>query len=383
MRISCCYFRYALSCLCLFTAFAFPSLLNAQATWPASDSKTPGFVNAELVFPIRQAPTPQCHAATIAETPTGLVVAWFGGTKEKNADVGIWLSRLEGQRWSKPQLIVTGEEHESIDYACWNPVLFQPKAKSGSEPLTLFYKVGITSRLWWGMATQSTDGGKTWAPPIKLGTSKHLPKQNPNLTGPAKNKLIELSDGTWMCGSSSENEHGWHVHFETSKDQGKTWQATPPIDDSEKFNAIQPTFLIHGENRLQILCRSKEGVVVKSESDDNGATWSKLTATNLPNPNSGLDAVTLTSGQHLLVLNPTKEGRRTLSVVMSNNGDDWFTVWTLEDRGGEYSYPSAIQTSDGNVHIVYTWRRKSIRHIVLDPKKLKQLPSGLPASGGA
>lgn len=377
MHSSCCYLRYVLSCLCLFTAVAFPSLLNAQAAWPAADSRTPGFVDAELVFPIRQAPTPQCHAATIVETPSGLVVAWFGGTKEKNADVGIWLSRHEGQRWSKPQLIVTGEEHESIDYACWNPVLFQPMTKTGSEPLTLFYKVGITSRLWWGMATQSSDGGKTWNSPVKLGTSEHLPKQNPNLTGPAKNKPIELSDGTWVCGSSSENEQGWHVHFESSTDQGKTWRASPPLDDSEEFNAIQPTFLIHGKHRLQVLCRSKEGVVVQSKSADNGATWSKLTATNLPNPNSGLDAVTLVGGQHLLVLNPTQEGRRTLSVVMSNNGDDWFTVWTLEDRGGEYSYPSVIQTTDGNVHIVYTWRRKSIRHVVLDPKKLKRLPAGL------
>ena len=43
----------------------------------------------------------------------------------------------------------------------------------------------------------------------------------------------------------------------------------------------------------------------------------------------------------------------------------------LETDAGEYSYPAVIQTPDGKVHITYTWKRVKVRHVVLDPAKLK------------
>src|SRR3989442_8932225 len=57
-------------------------------------------LKSEFIF--ETAPFPSCHASTIAETPSGLVAAWFGGTAEKNQDVGIWLSRHDGKSWSAP-----------------------------------------------------------------------------------------------------------------------------------------------------------------------------------------------------------------------------------------------------------------------------------------
>jgi len=46
---------------------------------------------------------PQSHAATIAETPEGLIAAWFGGTKEGNKDVCIWTSHLKKGKWTAPK----------------------------------------------------------------------------------------------------------------------------------------------------------------------------------------------------------------------------------------------------------------------------------------
>ena len=72
------------------------------------------------------APFPSAHASTIVETPAGLVAAWFGGTREKHPDVGIWLSRHDGRTWSAPVEVATGRQADGRRYPCWNPVLFRP-----------------------------------------------------------------------------------------------------------------------------------------------------------------------------------------------------------------------------------------------------------------
>ena len=106
---------------------------------------------------------------------------------------------------------------------------------------------------------------------------------------------------------------------------------------------------------------------MQSWSEDKGMTWGQVTAINLPNPSAGTDAVTLQDGRHLLVFNPTVQGRNILAVAISIGGASWKTVLTLEkEEAGEFSYPAVIQASDGKVHITYTWMRQSIKHIVLD-----------------
>jgi len=331
-----------------------------------------GLLQAELIYPLEGRQTPECHASTVAETPTGLVAAWFGGAHEKNPDVGIWISRHIEDRWMRPVLVADGSEGEDQDYACWNPVLFQPRA----GPLMLFYKVGLEPRRWWGVVVTSNDGGESWSPPRKLGTNDLLPAQNRNLLGPVKNKPIALSDGTLLCPSSTEND-GWRVHFEQTRDLGQTWEVTGPINDASKFNAIQPTILTHADGRLQALCRTQEDVIVESWSEDNGRNWSPLTATSLPNPNAGFDGVSLADGRLLLVYNHSVRrdglsGRQNLNVALSDDGEHWEIVLTLENDGDRtgYSYPAAIQASDGKVHVTYTWRCLSIKHVVLDTDEL-------------
>ena len=58
------------------------------------------------------------------------------------------------------------------------------------------------------------------------------------------------------------------------------------------------------------------------------------------------------------------------SYTSSPDGKTWKTALVLEDLPGEYSYPAVIQSADGLVHITYTWHRKKIRHVVVDPTKL-------------
>jgi predicted neuraminidase len=345
------------SCQCRLPATSGAAfVLVVAALTSGSLADPPGIVSSEFIFD--KAAFPQCHASTIAETKRGLVAAWFGGTREKDPDVGIWLSRHVDSKWTAPVEVVNGVQSATLRYPCWNPVLFAvPDGK-----LMLFYKVGPSPSSWWGMLTTSDDQGENWTPGVRLPGS---------FVGPIKNKPVLLADGRLLCGTSTE-DRGWRVHMEWTADQGKTWQGTKPLNDGKKLHAIQPTILVHGDTQLQILCRGRgTDKIVQANSSDGGKTWSALTLSDLPNPNSGIDAVTLSDGRHVLIYNHTMRGRSPLNLAVSVDGRRWQAGVVLEDTPGEYSYPAIIQSADGLVHVTYTWKRSRVKHVTIDPTSLK------------
>ncbi|MBL9169415.1 MAG: exo-alpha-sialidase [Verrucomicrobiales bacterium] len=324
----------------------------------------PGLISSEFIY--ETAPFPSCHASTLVETPEReLVASWFGGTHEKHPDVGIWVSRREGQRWTTPVEVANGVQANGTRHPCWNPVLFQPK----QGPLLLFYKVGPDPKTWWGMLRTSMDQGRTWS------EARRLPE---GILGPIKNKPVQLANGDILCPTSIEYDNGpkrvdWRVYFERTTDLGVSWsKVTPPVKaDESELNAIQPSILFHEKNTLQALGRTRGGRVFETWSKDGGKSWTALSYGTLPNPNSGTDAVTLKNGSHLIVYNHTPKGRSPLNLAISKDGKNWKPVLVLEDSPGlEFSYPAIIQTADGLVHLSYTWHRERIRHVVVNPAKL-------------
>ena len=344
-----------------FYVLAAGMVVNSQA---AADELTdqPGMVLREFIF--ETAPFAECHASTLVESQHSLVAAWFGGTREQHPDVGIWLSRRLRGIWTAPLEVVNGipadGNENQLRYPTWNPVLFQPK----TGPLLLFYKVGPSPSAWWGMLMTSGDGGETWSKPRRLPDG---------VLGPIKNKPIELADGELVCPSSTESTEKpsrWQIHFERTRDLGATWETTGPLNDGLEFSAIQPSLLVLPGSKLKAVGRTRQGKVFQIASDDGGRTWGKMTATALPNPNSGIDAATLRDGRHLIVYNHTERGRSPLNVAISEDAIEWKPAVVLENQPGEYSYPAVIQTADALVHITYTWQRKRIRHVVIDPAKM-------------
>jgi predicted neuraminidase len=306
-------------------------------------------------------PFKECHASSIVEvTPNQFLIAAFGGSKEGKDDVSIWLSHSDKNEWKAPQLIDRGVSLHQELFPCWNPVLFQSQAGT----LSLFYKVGPSPREWWGMVKTSDDRGNTWSEGKRLAQ---------DILGPIKNKPVQLRDGTILSPSSTETRTSeglsWKVHIEKSTNDGRSWTKIP-IDPTTEFDVIQPSILLLGEKRLQILCRSRNNSLMQAFSEDNGNSWGPVTRTDLPNPNAGTDAITLSNGYHLLVYNPTqngKNGRSKLSVALSQTGKDWEEVLFLEnEKKGEFSYPAVIESADGKVHISYTYNRRNIKHVVLE-----------------
>ncbi|MGD0665879.1 MAG: sialidase family protein [Rhabdochlamydiaceae bacterium] len=313
----------------------------------------PAIVKEEFVF--IEAPFPSCHASTLTEsTPGHVLCAYFAGTHEGAADVAIWLSTNTNEKWSEPEKVAEVEKNP-----CWNPVLFTMP----SGEVLLFYKGGPTPRDWSGFLKRSNNQGKKWsaAEPLPAG-----------IMGPVRCKPLLMKDGTLLCGSSTETWERWGAYVDITRDGGKTWVKSNPINvKAQYYGVIQPSFFMTPDGEFKMMLRSRNIGAICMASSKDGMTWSDAVPTDLPNPCAGIETVTLSDERVLLVFNDSKTNRYNLSVTLSSDGgNSWKRVLVLEDQEGEFSYPAAIQTSDGLVHITYTYNRVKIKYVVLDPKNL-------------
>ena len=308
--------RHPASLLAGIVAFACAAPARVEPVAPPSTPLT-AIVSSGFVF--EHAPFESAHASTIVETREGLLAAWFGGSDEGRPDVSIWTARHDGTRWLPPALVADGRQPDGARFPCWNPVLFQPSRGA----LLLFYKVGPSPRAWWGLVRTSGNQGRTWSDAVRLPDG---------ILGPIRAKPVELPGGALLAGSSTEDA-GWVVHMEratlgdlaTAGGLGApaAWTKSGPLNDPKQFEAIQPTILAHSPTRLQILCRSRQRVITEAWSEDGGRTWSAMTATALPNPSAGIDALRLADGRFLLVYNPTTSDRSRLAIAVSRDGRSW------------------------------------------------------------
>jgi predicted neuraminidase len=320
-------------------------------------------------------PTPSCHASTLVELQGGdLLMAWFGGTEEGHADVAIWASRCMGGVWSPPHELV-----KERGVPTWNPVLF----RTGDGRLWLYYKYGPNPRSWCGARMVSEDDGRTWSRP------EHLPA---GLYGPIRARPLVMDDGTIVSGTSVEAYRSWAAWIERSEDHGATWAKIGPIsvpltivsspadDDAPGTNdwahtdgIIQPSIVSLDGDRLRLYARStaRTGRVCVADSPDRGRTWTQARPIDVPNPNSGIDAVTLRDGRVLLIYNHTTHGRSPLNLALSDDGERFTMVRTLEDEpDAEFSYPNVLQGRDGALHMSWTWKRAGIRYLRLEEREL-------------
>ena len=314
----------------------------------------------ELIYAVGSTSFPSAHASTVVQLHDGsLMSAWFGGTAEGKPDVAIWSSHLASGTWSAPAELAREEA-----VPCWNPVLFH----TGDGRLWLYYKYGPQVGLWTAARKFSTDEGKTWSPVERLPAG---------LVGPVRAKPLVLADGTIVSGSSVESYHSWAVWIERSSDGGRTWAKIGPLmpppssvlnestDKEATTGIIQPSVVSMGRKHLRLYARSTSNIqhITIADSYDNGLTWSATRLLDLPNPNSGIDAVALKDGRVVLIYNNTTSGRTPLNLAVSSDGEHFTMFHTLESDPGEYSYPAMIQASNGDLEITYTYQRKTIAHV--------------------
>jgi predicted neuraminidase len=307
------------------------------------------------MFIFEKAPFPSCHASTVVEHEPGrLRAAWFGGTAEGAKDVQIWASEFDGKKWSEPAVLGT-----EPGQPCFNPVFF--KAANGT--LFLWYKAGPKPDNWTGFVRASADNGKNWTKPEMMPAG---------FFGPVRAKPVQFADGTILAGTSVESHRNWTPYVDRSAD-GKEWKRSNAFNVAGKFGQIQPALFAGKDGKVVALMRSRDPrVVCRTESKDGGVTFTPAEPTELPNPSTGVDVVRDADGGVIMVCNPVPLGRTPLVLVRSaDDGKTWKKVHDLETEPGEYSYPAMILSAAGTLELTYTWKRTHIKHVSVDPKKLR------------
>jgi predicted neuraminidase len=338
----------------------------------ASTEETPYFAEN---FVNQEKPGVVCHVSSLAVAGKNqLICTWYAGSKEGAEDVAIYSAFFQEDtgKWTAPQILMdpgkSSEELRRWVRKVGNAVVINDN-RGG---LWLFY-----SSMLGGWSTtslnylRSQDGGKTWSTSQKLILSPFF-----NLTNNVKNTGLSLSRGAYLLPVYHEFLHKFsqvvlfrpgkaNLHYEIRR---MTYAG----------KAIQPALISWGGNNLAAFFRNAAGqgkdCILRSESKDVGQNWSGLTATSLPNPNSGFDMVRLTDGTILGVVNHAFQDRSNLTLVISQDGGlTWKTLKVLENTPGkEYSYPF-LTRSPQYYHLTYSYERKRIKHVVFNKAWLKEL----------
>ncbi|QFG37576.1 putative neuraminidase [Paracoccus pantotrophus] len=356
-------------------------------------------------------PMVQNHAAFLSLADDGaLICAWFGGTLEGKSDISIHASVLlpGADAWGPAQRLSHDPDHSEQ-----NPVIFA--APDGG--LWLFHTSqpsGNQDQCRIRMAALNRDGVAITA---EEGRFLDLPR------GCFVRAPVRLrDDGAWLlpifrCVQRPGRK--WNGSHDTaamgvSMDGGQSWRLED-VPDSVGSVHMSPVDL--GEGRMAAFYRRRQSDFVhRSDSADGGHSWAAPVATDVPNNNSSIAAITLRDGRIAMICNPVNAAmspdrraslydelgeeddrpdadpaggctpiwgvpRAPVTICISSDGGRTFPRrYLVEDgpgtctsndstdgRNKEMSYPWLLEGPDGTLHLAYTYHRRAIKYLQLQP----------------
>ena len=371
---------------------------------------------SELIFPAEHWHN---HASCVVQLPNkDLLVCWYHGSGERRADDVI----IEGarkkpgaERWSERFLLA-----DTAGYPDTNPAMIvDPQGRlwllwptildNRWESALLKYRIstnyhGPGAPAWSEGDVLHVTPGDRFAGAVTafaqdaeklVGATTPVPHDMAQYLGglreAAQNKLTRrlgwmprvhpfIVDNRRMIVPLYSDGFNFSLMVYTD-DWGRTWQTSDPLPG---LGNVQPSIVRRRNGALYTLMRDNGPPpqrLLQSESFDLGRTWTPVTDSDIPNPGSGAEIITLRTGEWVLINNDTDEGRHQLVVQVSDDeGKTWKWRRYLEKdspgpSAGSYSYPSLIEASDGFLHATYSHHlsrrasqdegaggRKSIKH---------------------
>ncbi|MCK9641334.1 MAG: glycoside hydrolase [Prolixibacteraceae bacterium] len=384
-------------------------LLGFSGMQAQNTETSKAIVQQEIMFPFQPEHT---HGSSIVQLPNGdLLSCWFQGNGERNADdvrvMGSW-QKKGTTTWATPFLMA-----DTKGIPDCNPVLYITR----EGKLFLFW-VAVQANQWqysvlrFRTSTKFMNEGAPiwdWQDDILLkpddnftaevakkfkdleepdrGWAAYAPKYDDMIIEASKDKMkrsfgwmtriqpVTLASGRILLPLYSDGLNMSMVAI--SDDNGATWRPSLPIVGR---GPIQPALAIRKSGEIVAYMRDSGDAPARvqvSTSNDQGESWTAAKKTDIPNEAS-VEIYAMKNGKWLYFGNDINDGRYKLSLYLSDDeGNTWYKKEVIEyspDRKASFSYPCLIQTSDGLIHISYSYsvgsRNESIKHIVIDPKKI-------------
>ncbi len=339
------------------------------------------YYNSEMDFceaMIPPGPYRSAHAPSLIELPQGdMLCAWFAGSFEGSADISIVCARLPkgADQWQEPVKVSYDSERSEQ-----NPSLFQEPAGSLWAVYTaqLDRVPGKDNMQYTSIirCQKSCDGGKTWGDAELL-----LPEEGSF----CRQSIQVLKNGrwifsNWICTDSKQGLTGDPTVFRISDDKGKTWKTVPMPESSGRVHA---NVVELDDGHLIAFMRSRfADFIYRSESFDWGESWTPPMPTSLPNNNSSISAIRLTSGRIAVAFNPTSATdpamgriawpglRCPVAIALSEDGGiTWPMIRCMERGEGftgpenrtnnkQYEYPCLMQGENGDIHLAFAYKNR-------------------------
>lgn len=370
------------------------------------------FLESELIFPLEHWHN---HASTIVECPNGdLLVCWFNGSGERQADdVKIEGARLKrgSRQWSQRFTMA-----DTPGYPDTNCTMFiDPRGRLwlmwptilANEWHTALMKYKISSRyqnagapIWQSSEILHITPGQAFADEVTRVLDQWESNQSPSPETPRETLQAYSTRVRKLAADKLGRRIGWMTRahpfvlnnqrlivplysdgfsfslMAITDDWGETWKTSKPLVGAGN---IQPSIVRRKDGTLFTLMRDngpQPKRLMQSESRDNGETWSPVIDSDLPNPGSGAEVISLRNGHWALIYNDTERGRHSLAVAISDDeGKSWRWKRHLENEppgpeAGSFHYPSIIQSRDGSLHASYSYH--------LNHSKLEKDSAGKP-----
>ncbi|WP_027697464.1 sialidase family protein [Vibrio litoralis] len=348
---------------------------------------------------------PQNHASNLLVLPNGdILCTWFAGTQEGVSDISILCSRLRKgfEVWEAAVKLSNDPERSEQ-----NPVLFLDP----DNILWLLWTAQVSGNQDTAIVRyrKSEDLGETWQDIDVL-----IDKPGTFIRQP----IVVLDNGNWLLpifNCTVKSGEKWVGNYDTSsvkisEDKGKTWR---DVAVPESLGCVHMSIALLKNGSLIAVYRSRwADNIYQSYSYDNGETWTKPKATELPNNNSSIQVAVLNNGDLAMVFNNMSAAgatdrrsslydeieddsgaiepeiidgksafwgapRAPMSLAVSkDNGDSWAIVANLDEGDGfcmtnnsqeklnrEFSYPTITQSEDGVIHVGYTYFRQAIKYV--------------------
>ncbi|WP_432799346.1 exo-alpha-sialidase [Poriferisphaera sp. WC338] len=337
-------------------------------------------------------------APIITQAQNGdLLVAWLSGSaKEPATDNCVLIARSSdlGKTWSKPKILIPAGKQASALTNMFTTENGQIVVLGAYWPSEDLYTI------WNYFRMTSDDHGKTWSSktPLNFRSNRaslghRFKLQNgqyfyPGSTFTARDKPL-IAPVTKLAYAKTEaqaaampeaegkkpGKFGTHLHgcqgF-TSNDDVTTFNEHGEVAN-RPLGLLEPTAVQLDDGTIVMLMRAEwGGFLWRSDSKDNGKTWSPAVQTDIPNPSSLIALIKLPDSRIALIHNPSggipgeRGPRDPIAIWIS---DDQLESWSIKQDiifGGKLAYPHPIIIQSGKLVFAYDHNRRQVRFVTVE-----------------